>query len=123
MPTSIRFYRDVLGFTVIQRSQEPAEQFDWALLRLGDAELMLNTAYEARDRPPSPDPDRMGGHGDMALYFGCPDVDADYQYMYEKGCKVSPPQILSCGMKEVIITDPDGFQLHFHWPASPTADT
>jgi uncharacterized glyoxalase superfamily protein PhnB len=117
MPTSIRFYRDVLGFTVIQRSQEPAEHFDWALLRLGDAELMLNTAYESGHRPPSRDPSRLSGHEDMALYFGCPDVDAAYEYLCEKGCKVDRPKIMPYGMKEVLITDPDGFHLHFHWPA------
>ena len=50
MPASLRFYRDVLGFEVIQSSQ-PGDQADWISLRLERAELMLNTAYEAHDRP------------------------------------------------------------------------
>ena len=53
MPTSVRFYRDVLGFEVAATSPMLGEdRFHWALLRLGDAELMLNTAYEFdNDRP------------------------------------------------------------------------
>ncbi len=55
MPTSVRFYRDVLGFTVVHQSQ-PGEEFDWCLLKLDDCELMLNTAYEKEYRPAKPDP-------------------------------------------------------------------
>jgi catechol 2,3-dioxygenase-like lactoylglutathione lyase family enzyme len=48
MPTSIRFYRDVLGFEIVQTSQRDGDQFDWGLLRLNDAEVMLNTAQARR---------------------------------------------------------------------------
>ena len=76
MPTSVRFYRDVLGFEVV-RTTTPREgdQFDWGLLRLNDTELMLNTAYEQDDRPDAMDPARIKAHRDMCLYFSCPDVD------------------------------------------------
>jgi hypothetical protein len=50
MPTSVAFYRDVLGFEVVKASQ-PGDDFDWGLLRLGDTELMLNTLYQKHDRP------------------------------------------------------------------------
>jgi len=46
MPTSIGFYRDVLGFEVDSTSKPTGERFDWALLKLNGVELMLNTAYE-----------------------------------------------------------------------------
>ena len=70
MPTSLAFYRDVLGFDVI--SDAPADgQCDWAWLKRGESELMLNTAYEAEDRPPAPDPARVRAHADTALFFGC----------------------------------------------------
>ena len=45
MPTSIVFYRDVLGFEVVATSQPGEERFGWALLRLNGFELMLNTAF------------------------------------------------------------------------------
>jgi catechol 2,3-dioxygenase-like lactoylglutathione lyase family enzyme len=70
MPTSLAFYRDVLGFQVVMQSA-PGEDFDWGLLRLGNIELMLNTAYEKEHRPPAPDPARVAAHGDTALFFGC----------------------------------------------------
>lgn len=53
MLASVHFYRDMLGFMVETTStvhdSDPA--FDRALLRKGDAVLMLNTAYERDDRP------------------------------------------------------------------------
>ena len=61
MPTSIAFYRDVLGFEVVTTSKPGAENFGWALLRLNGMELMLNTAYEEDSRPP--EPDRAGHRG------------------------------------------------------------
>ena len=67
MPASLRFYRDVLGFEVIQSSQ-PGDQADWIWLRLEGAELMLNTAYEAHDRPATPDPSRATSHADTGLF-------------------------------------------------------
>ena len=44
MPTSVRFYRDVLGFEVVQTTPREGDQFDWGLLRLNDTYVMLNTA-------------------------------------------------------------------------------
>jgi catechol 2,3-dioxygenase-like lactoylglutathione lyase family enzyme len=43
MPKSIAFYRDVLGFEVVSPVPE-GDECDWALLRLNESELMLNTA-------------------------------------------------------------------------------
>ena len=60
MPTSIRFYRDVLGFAVAQTSA-PDDSFTWALLRRDGAEIMLNTAYDDDERPSEPDPGRVIG--------------------------------------------------------------
>ena len=117
MPTSIRFYRDVLGFELVETSQ-PGDRFDWALLRLGDAELMLNTAYEDHARPPAPDPARVAGHADTAIYFGCPDVDAAYAHLRAQGLDVEKPALTSYGFKGLSVTDPDGYCLCFHWPAT-----
>lgn len=73
MPTSVRFYRDVLGFEVVSTSPKLCKDyFDWALLRLGNAELMRNTAYELDDdRPAEPDRARTAAHEDTGLFFGC----------------------------------------------------
>jgi len=80
IPTSVRFYRDVLGFEVVSTSPALGEdKFHWVWLRLGKAELMLNDIYESDDdRPPVPDRARTAAHEDVCLYLGCPDVDGAY---------------------------------------------
>ena len=118
MPTSIAFYRDVLGFEVVPTSKPRGEHFDWALLRLKGVELMLNTAYEQDARPPAPDPARIAAHDDTAIYFGCPDVDAAYAHLRRRGIAAKEPEVAHYGMKQLYLHDPDGYNLCFQWPAS-----
>ena len=116
MPRSIAFYRDMLGFEIVATSQ-PGNHFDWAFLKLNDAELMLNTAYEADERPSDPDPVRMAAHVDTVLYFGCRDVDAAHGFLRAQGLDVSEPVITHYGMKKLYLMDPDGYNLCFQWQA------
>ncbi len=122
MPTSIRFYRDVLGFVVETTSPPRGEYFDWALLNLNGVQLMLNTAYEQDARPPAPDPARIAAHDDTAIYFGCPDVDAAYAHLRARGVNAKEPTIAPYGMKQLYVADPDGYSLCFQWPTKK-ADT
>lgn len=120
MPRSIRFYRDVLGFEV--KSMSPAlggaDRFHWVWLRHGDAELMLNTAYEFDEqRPAVEDAARLRGHGDCCLYIGCPDVDAAYEELRGKGIEVRKPKVAPYGMKQMYLKDSDGFKICFQWTA------
>jgi catechol 2,3-dioxygenase-like lactoylglutathione lyase family enzyme len=117
MPTSVKFYRDVLGFEVVTTSTPRGEHFDWALLRLHGVELMLNTAFEEDARPPAPDPARFAMHEDTCLYFGCPDVDAAYAYLRARGVAAKEPEVAPYGMKQLYVSDPDGYNLCFQWPA------
>jgi glyoxylase I family protein len=116
MPTSVRFYRDVLGFELVA-SSGGGEQADWVLLRLAGVELMLNTAYEADARPPVPDPARIASHADAALFFGCEDLDGTYAHLVADAVKAEPPKVAPYGMKQLYVTDPDGYILCFQWPA------
>jgi catechol 2,3-dioxygenase-like lactoylglutathione lyase family enzyme len=117
MPRALAFYRDVLGFEVVA-SDRPGDDCDWVLLRLGGAEVMLNTAYEAPDRPPAPDPGRVAAHSDTALYFACPDVDGAYAHLRAHGVAVEPPAVAPYGMKQLYVLDPDGYSLCFQCPAA-----
>jgi uncharacterized glyoxalase superfamily protein PhnB len=117
MPTSIKFYRDVLDFEVAASSKPGSDNFGWALLKLDGAELMLNTAYDDDMRPPVPDPVRVAAHDDTAIYFGCPDVEAAYQHLLERGLDVEAPRIARYGMKQLYLKDPDGYVLCFQWRA------
>jgi glyoxylase I family protein len=111
LPTSLAFYRDVLGFEVVQSTS------DWAWLRRDGTELMLNTRYESDARPPAPDPVRVAAHDDTALYFGCPDVEGAYAYLRSRGIATQEPRTAPYGMRQLYLADPDGYQLCFQWPA------
>ena len=117
MPSSLAFYRDLLGFELVA-AVPPGDDCDWALLRLGAAELMLNTAYEAPDRPLAPDPERMAAHKDTALFFGCADVHAAYEHLVEQGVHVRPPIVRDYGMTQLYVRDPDGYELCFQCPTA-----
>jgi len=117
MPTSLKFYCDGLGFEIALTDDKPAPHNDWVMLRLNDFDLMLNTAYEVENRPPAPDPARIAAHEDTCIYFACPDVDAAYAYLKAKGIKSKEPKIAPYGMKQLYLTDPDGYFLCFQWRA------
>ncbi|MCR8556691.1 VOC family protein [Mucilaginibacter sp. BJC16-A38] len=115
MPISIHFYRDVLGFKVVMSSGE-GDDVDWILMRLGDIELMLNTAYEREFRPLHPEAERISVHRDTTLYFGCPDTDELYNHMINNELNVNKPEITRYNWKALTFEDPDGYLLCFHWP-------
>ena len=127
MPTSLAFYRDALGFALVQAApaHPPApDRHDWVWLRLGDAELMLNTRYDPDDvRPPAPDAARVEAHDDTALFIGCPDVDGAFALLRERGVAVGPPTVAPYGMKQLYVKDPDGFTICLQWgvPAGASA--
>jgi len=118
MPTSLRFYRDLLGFEVFSSSPPRSpDDCDWVWLKRGETELMLNTAYEFDSRPPARDPTRVAGHDDLGLFVGCPDVEAAYEYLRDKGMDLKPPKVAPYGMKQLYLKDPDGFGICFQWKA------
>src|SRR5579863_9438041 len=96
MPTSVRFYRDTLGFEVVTMSPNLGgeDRIHWCLLRLWGSEVMLNSAYEFDDeRPVPPDPARVAAHHDTCIYFGAPDVDAVYEELRAKSVQLKTPQV------------------------------
>jgi glyoxylase I family protein len=115
MPVSVSFYRDKLGFSLVDSSGQ-GDESDWVLLKRDGIELMLNRAYEDGQRPPSPDPLRVRYHNDTAIYFGCPDVDAAYDHLVVNGVASGKPYITKYGWRAIDINDPDGYHLCFHWP-------
>lgn len=115
MPTSLAFYRDVLGFEVA--SEIPDDGIcDWVMLKRYESELMLNTAYEADDRPPVPEPARVAAHADTALFFGCEDVDAAYAFLRQRGVAANPPMTTDYGMRQLYLKDPDGYDICLQQP-------
>lgn len=114
MEVSLRFYVDILGFEVHQRAGQEND-IGWVWLKRGDLDLMLNTQFELPDRPQQRERARVDAHGDTVIYLGCPDVDAAYRELIAKGVKCDPPKVAPYGMKQLYLTDPDGFAICLQW--------
>jgi catechol 2,3-dioxygenase-like lactoylglutathione lyase family enzyme len=89
---------------------------DWVLLELNGSQLMLNTAYEADDRPAAPDPHRTAAHRDTTLFFDCADVDEACAFLRRKGLQVEDPAVRDYGMKQLYLFDPDGYEICLQHP-------
>ena len=121
MPRSLGFYRDILGFSEVGKSGK-GDNVGWAWLRHGEAEVMLNTAYDEGERPAVPDPARVAAHADTIVYMGCEDLDAAYAYLQASGVQAEPPKVAPYGMKQLYATDPDGYGICFQWPTGQRDD-
>lgn len=116
MPRALRFYRDVLGFSVVEASPfRGDDDCDWIWLRRDGIEVMLNTAYEHDARPAREDAARVAAHDDTILYIGCPDVDGAYAFLRSRGVRVDPPTTAPYGMRQLHLHDPDGYGMCLQW--------
>jgi glyoxylase I family protein len=107
-----------LGFELVGHSPFYADGlFHWAMLKLGDATIMLNTAYDEGKRPAAPDSGRIAVHADTGLYLGCQDVDAAYKDLRARGLRLKPPKVVPYGMKQLHFKDPDGYAICLQWTA------
>jgi glyoxylase I family protein len=113
MDTSLEFYRDVLGFEVLNISEERG----WCMLSSGNVRLMLNTAYDEDERPPQPLPERVRWHRDVTLYLDA-DPHAVYRRLMESEWPVREPYVAPYGVLQVNVDDPDGYKLAFVQPVS-----
>ena len=120
MLESVLFYTSCLGFTIKKQSpmeSDPYPHFNWCLLKRGDVELMLNTAYEGGERPATRDPARTAAHADTTLYFRCRKIDKAGRELRAHAIDVSGP-VVTHGMKTIAFSDPDGYAICLHWPDS-----
>ena len=121
MTAARAFYQVVLGFETVQASplvDAPEGRFShWVWLRRDGAELMLNTAYDEGERPAARVAEQDRWHRDATLYIGCADVDAMYADLKAKGLDLAPPQTRPYGMRQLTLTDPDGYGVCFQAPA------
>lgn len=117
MRRSLAFYRDVLGFEVHSDSGD-GDDSGWVWLHRDGLHLMLNGQYEPEYTPGAPPAERTEWHSDTCLYFGCPDPDAAYEFLKAKGVDLSPPTVAPYGMKQLYLSDPDGYNICFQWQAS-----
>lgn len=100
---SIAFYTG-LGFELrADHRPEPEGPRNWALLRLGEVDLMLN----AGGRSAQP-----GERRDAVCFVYTADVDALYAALtLPEGTE--PPEDHWTGLRQFLVCDPDGFELWF----------
>ena len=117
MPRAVAFYRDKLGFAIVEHSPEietpEGRLFHWCRLRRDGVELMLNTAYDTGERPAERDEALWTGHGHTMLFVDCTELDALRDDLRVRGLDIAPPQVAYYGMRQIEVTDPDGYGLCF----------
>jgi glyoxylase I family protein len=122
MPVSLHFYRDIVGFEIVSTSGG-GDNSDWVWLKRSGVDLMLNTAYEADERPAAPEPLRLASHSDTGLFFSCRELDEVYEHLKGHGVKLAPPKTAPYGMRQLYVNDPDGYVLCFQWPSKDEAES
>ena len=120
MPTAVRFYCDVLGFEIENRSptyavEEGIEQFHWCMLKANACRLMLNTAYDEGERP-ARRPPAVETPFDTWLFLGCPNLDEAYETLKSANVDCKPPQLVKYGFRTISFRDPDGHGITLQWP-------
>jgi catechol 2,3-dioxygenase-like lactoylglutathione lyase family enzyme len=100
MPSSVRFYRDVLGLEIIYGGEGSA----FTSLQTRDGAPILN--LEQGDT----------GVGWGRLIFHVSDVDRVWAHLTEKGFCPDTPQDASWGERYFHMLDPDGHELSFARP-------
>jgi len=116
MPTTVRFYRELLGFEIVNSSpayatEDGEELFHWCMMRAGDSYIMLNTEYDEGERPaerPQQGEQRFG----TWFFYSCADLDRAYETLKATGVECKPPSFTKYGGKygfrTLAFRDPDG---------------
>lgn len=106
---SIEFYRDLLGFEVVDRMDDVGRT-GWASLTRGANRVMLSSPSYL----PIPEPNADGKlDSDVVHYFHCEDVVGIREHLVNADVDVSPFFVRFYQKKEIEFFDPDGRMLIF----------
>lgn len=112
---SLRFYSDVLGFTVSQTVPDKAP-FIFIWMKRDDAELFLNQQQKPQPGHPDPLSGRQLG-GTLSMYMPMKGIQDLLKRVEEHGVKIVIPLHKEFyGMTEFAVLDPDGYLLIFAEP-------
>ena len=105
IPTSLTWYRDIVGFTV-ERNYEREGKLMAVALQAGDIRLLLTQDDGAKGR------DRAKGEGFSLQITTDQDIDEIANGIKARGGKLeSEPETSRFGMRAFRLRDPDGFKL------------
>lgn len=108
---SLAFWRDLIGFEVTTRFEHEG-RLAFANLRSGEVEVMLN----ARGGDPAGRKARPH-YTEAVIYLGVPSVHALVADLRAKGFAAPEPERQDYGLDEVVVRDPDGYEIAFTSPA------
>jgi catechol 2,3-dioxygenase-like lactoylglutathione lyase family enzyme len=113
MQTSLHFWRDLLGFELVQCAH-PADDTGWAWLRRGTDEIVPETQYELPDRPSEPASSAGRPTPIRSSVLAAP-MWTPCARSFARGVEPSDPNVAPNGMKQMYLNDPDGFGVCLHW--------
>jgi hypothetical protein len=96
---SARYFHDVLGFQINWE-----EATDWRLVERDSVRIMLGQC------PTDMHPSAIGSHNYFG-YLDVGDVDGLYAEFTTRGATCSAPKDTHYGMREIVVTTPDGHRL------------
>lgn len=118
METSLKFYVDGLGFSILN-TWTPRGKIEWCWLQRDGGPLMLQEFRTSEIKPYL-----MGdkpGVG-VSVWFQCRDSLSLYREFIAKGMPVKEP-FVGNGLWDVSVTDPDGYHIHFESPTDVPEET
>lgn len=118
VPRSVAFYRDCLGFKLVEEYELDGQML-WAALQAGDAKLMLNRGPTER----SADRRKQPSYSDLVLYLYVDDARATHRELRESGVDVTDVEQEEYGLEEFYLRDPDGYEIGVGSPLPPWVRT
>lgn len=103
---SIAFYRDALGFEVVQTFEAEGATV-WAMLTSGDTKLMINQP----DHADSTTRRNAASYGDVVLYCHVESARDRHADLTARGITVGAITTEAYGMEEFLLRDPDGYEI------------
>jgi lactoylglutathione lyase len=109
MDASLNFYLKGLGFE-LKSKWEPKGRIEWCWLQLGGASMMLQEHMKTGEHTLVFQENKKGVG--VSINFMCKDAIALYHEFKSRGIEVREPMVGN-GLWEIMVTDPDGFNLFF----------
>jgi uncharacterized glyoxalase superfamily protein PhnB len=114
--STVAFYRDVLGFTLLTTVPEEGE-FDWAMMQHDMVEIMFQSRKSLSGDLPVFEGKAIGGS--LTLYIEVEDIKALYASLQSKVKIVLDMATTFYGAQEFTIEDCNGYLLTFAEQAGP----
>lgn len=108
---TIKFYQDTLGCFELVTTDPKSGQFDWALMRCEDVELMFQSKKSISEKIPKFKSQQTGGT--VVIYIEVDLIEPLYNWIKDKVKIIKELHDTRYKMREFLIEDCNGFVLVF----------